>query len=337
MTQQFRTAALSRKGPDLLLWAHDVSGELAESGLIAPIQLPPRVKDRLRPVGLRAFTYKGRLYGYPLTLAAVTLIRNTKMAPEPIGTLEKLVDFSRQLKKSGGGRFGLLFEVKSAYFTFPFFSAQQADFFPVSNGVQSTGRFGLDSAGGVSALEKIVDLAHAGLVPAGTDRNIVMDKMLSGKLAFMIDGPWAIRDLKKRQIPFAVDPLPTWKGKEMRALVGAHGLMIRRSSPNQALAREFVERTILTPEGLHSFLKFDPRVPALKVSGSQWSSDFPELKAFSQSVENGVVMPNSPAMGAVWPAMKAALHQATEGHTEPASALRAAGQKIRSQIDSIYH
>ena len=41
LTTQFKTAAITGKGPDIFCWANDVIGELASSGLIEPIHLSP--------------------------------------------------------------------------------------------------------------------------------------------------------------------------------------------------------------------------------------------------------------------------------------------------------
>jgi maltose-binding protein MalE len=65
LTSLFKTASLAGKGPDILLWANDVSGELAQSGLIEPLDELPFLKENFLPVALKAFMYKGRLYGYP--------------------------------------------------------------------------------------------------------------------------------------------------------------------------------------------------------------------------------------------------------------------------------
>jgi maltose/maltodextrin transport system substrate-binding protein len=74
LTSLFKTAALTGKGPDILLWAHDVSGELAQSGLIEPLDETPFLKNNLLPVSLKAFHYKGRLYGYPFAVESIVLL-----------------------------------------------------------------------------------------------------------------------------------------------------------------------------------------------------------------------------------------------------------------------
>ena len=90
LTVQFKTAAITNKGPDILVWAHDVIGELASSGLIEPLSPPSIIKNKILDVALDAFTFRGRLYGYPYDLEAVGLIYNKKLVPHPPETMEEL-------------------------------------------------------------------------------------------------------------------------------------------------------------------------------------------------------------------------------------------------------
>jgi len=129
------------------------------------------------------------------------------------------------------------------------------------------------------------------------------------KAAMIVDGPWALRDLKASGIGFKVAPIPGHSGTAARPLVGVHGFMLRRSSSNRLLAKELIERYWLAPEALVELVRLDPKLPATK-SGLQRAIEIePLLAAFATSVENGLPMPNTPAMAAVWPVMDGALHE----------------------------
>ena len=75
-TDKFQAAAGAGKGPDIFCWPHDRAGEWAKSGLIVPVKAPKRIRDEIEPSAWSAFTYKGQVWGYPLSIEAIGLIYN---------------------------------------------------------------------------------------------------------------------------------------------------------------------------------------------------------------------------------------------------------------------
>ena len=90
LTTQFKTAVIAGKGPDIFCWANDVVGELASSGLIEPIIMPPAMREQFLESALDSFTFDGKLYGYPYDIEAVALIRNTALLPQAPETFENI-------------------------------------------------------------------------------------------------------------------------------------------------------------------------------------------------------------------------------------------------------
>lgn len=314
LTTQFKTAAIAGKGPDILCWANDVIGELASSGLIEPINMDKGLSQKFYKSALTSFSYDGRLYGYPYDVEALSLIRNTSLRPKPFKSFEELLSWSEESLKSNSTEtfYPFLFDLKNFYFNFMFFSAGGGYIFGESNGVLNPLDIGLANEGaqrGVSFLQKLVS---KGVVPTSSNRNIAFEKMLKGKLAATIDGPWAIKDLKKAKVPFAIDPLPPLFQNSPKPLVGTHGFIIRRSSPQKHLAKELIERYFVTARGMATLYLEDPRGPAradtLAILEETLSGDdLKNLQAFSKSASRGLPMPNISAMGPVWNAMGTAL------------------------------
>jgi maltose/maltodextrin transport system substrate-binding protein len=296
LTQQFRTASLAQRGPDIFFWAHDVVGELAQSGLVAPVDYSAETAADMLPVAREAFAYNGAVYGYPFSLGAVALIYNPKLINKPPASLNDLI----RVKTSAPH--ALLFEMRNFYFSFPFFSAFGTEIF-------SGGKAALDSPAAVAAASWLRRFRAERSVPAATDRGIAFNEFIKGNTAMIVDGPWALRDLKASKIDFAVAPIPGMDGQPARPLVGVHGFMLRRSGANQILAKELIERFFLSPDALADLVRLDPRLPATR-SGLQRALNVePALESFSTSVSHGVPMPNIPAMASIWPAMDGALHE----------------------------
>lgn len=328
---QFKTAALASKGPDILVWAHDVVGELASSGLIEKVRFNTDYRQNLLPVAAHAFTYQGAIYGYPYAVESVALIYNKNLIKTPPKTWEDLVHQAANLTNPQKDQYGFLYDLGTLYFSYGFLSAGGGFIFGDHNGTLNPDKIGVANPGAVSGLEFIVSLVQKKICPASTDYNVAMNKMLEGKLAMTINGPWLQAELQKKNIPYGVAPLPSLKGQTMRPFVGSHGFLIRRSSPNKELAQEFIENYLVTKQGIHQLYVADPRGPA-RIDVLNEIKD-PHLRPFMTSAKYGVAMPNIPEMGVVWTAMGSALSLAIAGKEKPLAALQAAYRQIATAIE----
>lgn len=327
VTARFQTAAMADKGPDILVWAHDVVGELAVSGLIEPVSIPQTLRKEFFKVALDAFRYKGKLYGYPYDLEAIALIYNKKFIAQPPEDFESLIQFSKKFVIENPKKYGFLYGMGNFFFSFPLLSAQGGYVFKTENGKSDVFDIGLGNAGAVLGGKLVYRLMKEGIIPASTDRSIAFNKMKTGDLAMTIDGPWALTELKKSGIDFGIAPIPLFNGKRPRPFVGSHGFMIRRSSKNKRLAQEFIENYLVTKSGILSLYKVDPRGPS-RMDVLKELSDDKHLQGFVESASYGVPMPNVPQMSAVWSAMEAALQLIVGDKVKPESALKNASSQI---------
>ncbi len=330
LTGQFKTAAIAGRGPDILTWAHDVVGELAASGFIEPILLPPSEKEAFLPVALSAFTYQGQLFGYPYDVESVALITNKALLPEVPKSLEQLRDISIARAKSSPGSHTFLYDINNFFFSFPIISAQGGYIFGAKQGTLDPEDIGLANTGAVDGAQFILSLVKSGVIPSSTDRGIAFEKMKAGQLAATIDGPWALQDLRANKIDFAVSVIPTLGGQTPRPFVGAHGFMIRRQSPNAELCKELIERYFVSAEGIAALYKQDPRGPAR--TDVLQKIDDPYLAAFMASAANGIPMPNIPEMGAVWASSGQALQVLTSGTEPPDLAMKGMVAMIKGSL-----
>lgn len=328
LTSQFKTAAMSGKGPDILCWAHDVVGELASSGLIEPILLDPAISSQILPVALKAYTFQNKLYGYPYDLESVAMIYNKDLLKELPTSLEELIGKDLEFKQKKKNIF--LYDFTNFFFSFPILSAAGGYIFKDTGAGLNVKDVGLSNAGAVQGAKFIKELAAKGIIPSSTERSIAFDKMTKGLLAATIDGPWAINDLKKAKINYAVAPIPTLAGQTPKPFVGTHGFMIRRSSKRKDLAKELVEGYFMTKSGIHTIYLADPRGPSRKDVIAELGNQNKDLQAFMQSAKNGIPMPNVPEMGAVWGAAGSALKLIVNQQSTPSEAMEKAVQQIKS-------
>lgn len=332
VTSQFKTAALTGKGPDILVWANDVIGDLAESGLIEPIKMSKSLKGKFLSVVMDAFTYKSRVYGYPYDLEAVALIYNKKLVSKVPTSMEELVKLAGKLNNKKNGTYGFLYDFKNFFFSFPFLSAGGGYIFKNRGGKLDVSDIGLANKGAIAGGKFLLSLHKDGIIPESVDRSIAFNKMKSGKLGMTIDGPWALNDLRKNKIDYGVAVIPTLNGKSPKPFVGAHGFIIRRSSKNKDLAKELIENYLVTKKGIMNMFKIDPRGPSRQDVIDIIGKKNKDLKAFIESAKRGIPMPNVPQMGAVWTSVGDALNFIISEKSTPKVALGQATKQISTSI-----
>ena len=189
---------------------------------------------------------------------------------------------------------------------------------------------GVDNAGAVKALKAIIDLINEDVLPKGSTQSVMDEKMSSGELATMVNGPWVWADLHKSGIDFELAPVPGVAGNPGRPFVGVLTALINRSSPNADFAKEFLEKYVCTVDGLKAIDAEAPLgVPALKSLADEMSASDPLIKGMYENVLNGVVMPNIPQMGKFWSSMKAAFEIATSLRASPEADLKNAGENMK--------
>jgi maltose/maltodextrin transport system substrate-binding protein len=333
ITDSFPMAAQSGKGPDVVIWAHDKVGEWADAGLIAPVEVSNEFKNKFFPKAWQAALHAERLWGYPMGLETVTLIYNKKLLDGPPPTqLSELVSLNEKIKEKHPGVTSILWDYKSSYYSWGILASAGGYVFGKKGTDYDLKNVGVADRGAVEGLSKIIDLINAGVLPKSVSSGADEDLMGQGKLAMMISGPWAWSNLMKCGIDFGVAPIPGVDENMGRPFVGVTLAYLNRSSPNQDLVKEFLERYALTEEGLTAMYHAKPiGVPALISLYENMAKDNPLLRQLKASCDYGQIMPNIPQMGRYFTSVGAALQIATNGQASAQAALQEAEANMRHQ------
>ncbi len=315
------------QGPDLVVGPQDWLGVFSVAGLLQP--LPAEVHQRLRsevsPVALEGVSYDGKIYAYPILLEGLALLRNPKLAPRSPKNLDDLRDYAVELQK--GGIKGFYFDLRELYFSWPFFSAYGAVVF--RDGLEP----GLTGPEGQQACEYLRQLRKLDLIPLGAKNDFAKSMFLEGKLAMTLNGPWFLSDLRGRQLPYVIEPVPAGT-HPAASFIGVTGLMLNRLSRRPAEALELVQY-LGSRESVRRMSLASGRVPARKDSQADVALDpvkGKDIEAFTRVVEQGVAMPNHPAANAVWEPMKQSLELISKGEVPADQELRRADEQIRQKI-----
>jgi maltose/maltodextrin transport system substrate-binding protein len=331
ITENFSIAAQAGEGPDLVIWTHDKVGEWAAGGLIAPVTPTGKFTDKFFPKSWNAVTYNQVTWGYPIALETVTLIYNKALfdGPPPV-QLSQLAPIDRAMKRSHPGVITILWNPQSAYYTWGILASGGGFVFEKRGTDYDEKNIGVATPGAVAALSEIIGLIRIGILPKVCSYGETEDLMGQGKLAMTIAGPWAWSNLIQKGIDFDLAQIPGVDGNVGRPFVGVSMVYLNRLSPNQDLMKEFVERYMLTDDGLATMNKSKPiGIPALISLYEKMAANDPHLRELKASVDIGQVMPNIPQMGRFFTSLRAALRLAVDGKLTAGAALQQAEASIR--------
>jgi maltose/maltodextrin transport system substrate-binding protein len=333
LTFSFPIAAQAGKGPDLVIWAHDKVAEWAEAGLIAPVSPSPDFMQGFFPQAWQAVAHGAHLWGYPLALETVTLIYNRALlgSAVPPTQLAQLPGLAQRLGQQHPGVRTILWDYKNAYYSWGLLASAGAYAFEQRGTDYDVTKTGVNAAGAVEALARIIELVQRGLLPRSVAYSQTEELMGQGQLAMMVSGPWAWANLTARGIDFGVAPLPGVGGQPGRPFVGVMAAYVNGSSPNQDLAQAFVEGYLATPAGLAAMHRAKAvGVPALVQAYEHLARTDGRLRELKACLEQGQLMPNVPRMGRFFTALSTALELATAGRLSAREALAEAARSIEA-------
>src|SRR5919201_2032653 len=164
----------SETAPDIIVAAHDWTGDLAANGLVLPLFPKKATKKQFPKYALDAFSYGGRLYGAPYALENVGLVVNTRLVKVP--------KTWAQLEREA-----LAFKKKDA------------------NNIGVANKTFLKNA-------PLIDKWNReGLINSKIDYGTAKNAWLHQNAAFWITGPWESDTLKASNIPFKIIQVPRIK------------------------------------------------------------------------------------------------------------------------------
>ena len=324
---KYQQASAGGKGPDIYVYAHDRIGEWMSSGLIQAVTPSQRLVDDIAPLAWKGFSARGRLWGYPYAIEAVTLIYNKALVATPPKTFDEVFALDAQLQKQG--KRALIWDYTNNYFTWPLLAAHGGYAFKQRpDGSFDARDCGVANAGALVGAQLVERMVREGLMPVGSGYPEMEAAVAQGRVAMMINGPWAWVNLKRMGIDFGVANIPMVAGKAAVPYVGIKGLMINRATRQRELAVEFIENHLLTPEGLRAIDQAEPiGAAASKRFYAQQASDA-RIAGIMASAQNGVPTPSILEMGRFWAAMKTSLTNLSEGRQTAQQALEAAARRI---------
>ena len=293
-------------GPDIVAWVDDNIGQNALTGIIDPLDGKGGIdqaflKANYPGVAVDAVTYNNQIYGLPETMEAITFFYNKKLiTPDKLPkTTTELRQMMTDYNKANPGKYFAVWNPTDAYFNAPWFYGAGAQY------VDAAGKAYLSTPEALATAKWLRSLQ--GLMPKDIDGNVADALFNDGKAPLEISGPWRVADLQKAKMDFGVAKLPMvdfGKTGPARPFVGVKVLMLAHGSKHADVAVD-VMKFYTSAEQEQTMAKATGEVPAATAAAAALSSD-PIVKGFNDQATDGVPLPNTPYMGALWdPAAKA--------------------------------
>ena len=335
---QLKTVAVA-SAPDVIIGAHDWTGQLAADGLVLPLSPKKATLRQFPKYSLDAFSYGTavkRLYGAPVALENVGLVVNTRLAtvPKTFANLEKQA-LAFKAKSSENLAIAVpQAPAGDAYHMYPFFSGLGGYVFGKNKaGNLNPKQIGVANPVFLKNAAAIDRWDRLGLINSKVNYDTAKNAFLKGHAAFWVTGPWEADTLKTSGLRFRIVQVPRIKFRSVPFL-GVQGFMVTRYANTHGtatLAKDLVASYIMLPASQRALAAANGRFPANTVAGKQVNDAV--LKQFGAAGVGGVPMPNIPQMSSVWEELGGAWLKSTNGTSTLARpTFTTAARNIRNKI-----
>ena len=298
---EFIKAVPDGKGPDLMVGAHDWTGQLVGAGVVSPVALGG-LSSAFSAATKSGFTVNGKLYGMPIYSENIALIWNKRDATDPTGkSFMDLVNSKNGLAITRDLTSGDPYHWSSVASSFGL-----TLFTRDKSGWTKTLGYG-DAAGSEAYANFLAGDAKKIIRPAdGWDQSACTLQ----KGAYIISGPWmynhgqdtisgcSAKALKSSEMGIA--PIPSVGGKTVHQFSGVYGYWqsAKVSGQPNAVSVGKVLRYVGSAEFQLALNKAGNNIPVNQSALSQMSDK--NLAAFGQAGVNAYPMPAYVFMDTVW-------------------------------------
>ncbi|MGA5419004.1 extracellular solute-binding protein [Streptomyces lavendulocolor] len=337
---KFKNAAGGNSGaPDVMRTEVAWVADFASLGYLAPLDGTRAVDNPgdWLPQAAASTKFDGKTYAVPQVIDTMALFYNKKMlkdaGAEVPTTLEALKDASAKVSKKWPGKSGLYLRGDDPYWFLSFLYGEGGDL------VDAKGKkITIDDPSGVSAYKTIKDLvdSKAAITDASDGWNNMQNAFKSGKVAMMLNGPWAIADSRagaefKDPKNLGIAPVPAGSAGQ-GAPQGGWNLSVYAGSKNLDASYEFAkymssatvqqqttEKLSLLPTRLSVYTK-----PS--VSGNEM------VQFFKPAVDKAVERPWIPQGNALFEPIRLQMANVLTGKTAPEKAAQETGDAYRKML-----
>ncbi|HEU4328976.1 MAG TPA: extracellular solute-binding protein [Roseiflexaceae bacterium] len=318
ITTKAQLAIPSGQGPDIIAWVNDQIGTSALQEIIQPLDEygvdQAYLSANFAPVAAEAMVYRNKVYGVPESMEAMTFIYNKALIQE--ADLPKTTDeliAKAQSYNQPPNKYLFVYNARAdVYAAAPWFHGAGVTL------VSPDGTTEVASENGVKATQLIKRFSE--IMPKELAYDEANTLFLDGKAAIIMNGPWVVADYAARGIDFGLAPIPvvSSSGQPGKPFVGVKLLMLAANAENPQAAVDLMKH-YGTAEVQTQLARINKQVPANTAAQEQVKSD-PIIAGFVRQTADGVPMPNSEFISAMWEPFNNMIEVTWTGATAPEQA-----------------
>ncbi len=249
-----------------------------------------------------------RQYGVPVLIDTIALIYNKKLAPAPPASFQELLDLARAQTDAAQDRWGLVLPLLSQYHTYPFIEGYGGYVFGCDRAHCALDDLGLNNEGAVRGVQLLVDLYlkeklfPEPLADRETMTGYARQLFTSGRAAMLIDGSWALDEIRASGIDYGVATIPPLPGatRPPRPFTIVQAMYVGADSTHPDQAIELVN-WIANAENVRALGETLGKIPVRRdiLRAPDMRSNH-EIQAWYEQAKIGRPLPNMLEMDSIW-------------------------------------
>nr|WSZ95698.1 extracellular solute-binding protein [Streptomyces sp. NBC_00857] len=337
---KFKNAAQSGSGaPDVIRSEVAWTPEFADLGYLAPLDGTPALTNEKDFLGQAAAStrYNDKTYAVPQVIDSMGIFYNKKIfkdagveVPETVGELKTV---SKKIKDRTG-KTGLYLRGDDAYWFLSFLYGEGGNLVDAQSKTVT-----VDNAAGVKAMTVVKDLVDSGA--AKTDATDGWENMQSsfrdGKVAMMINGPWAVADtytgaqFKNDKANLGIAPVPAGS-VEQGAPQGGHNLAVYAGSKNLDASYAFTEYMTSAESQATAAEELSLLPTRTSVYSMPGVADNEIVGFFKPVVDKAIERPWIPETGSLFAPLVTEYTKVLTGQTTPEKGVKGTGDSYRKLL-----
>jgi arabinogalactan oligomer / maltooligosaccharide transport system substrate-binding protein len=312
--------------------------DFADLGYLAPLDGTAALKDEKDFLKQAAAStqYDGKTYAVPQVIDSMGIFYNKKIFKEAgVEVPANIADLKTVAGKikDKTGKTGMYLRGDDAYWFLSFLYGEGGDLVDASSKSVT-----VDQPAGVKAFEVVKDLVDSGA--AKTDATDGWENMQSafkdGKVAMMINGPWAVADTLtgkefKDKANLGIAPVPAGSASQ-GAPQGGHNLAVYAGSKNLDASYAFVEYMTSVETQAQTAGELNLLPTRTSAYAKQEAVDSEIVGFFKPVVETAVERPWIPETGSLFAPLVTEYTKVLTGQTTPEKAAKASGDSYRKLL-----
>ncbi|MEU3608082.1 extracellular solute-binding protein [Streptomyces sp. NPDC035033] len=336
---KFKNAAQSGSGaPDVIRSEVAWTPEFADLGYLAPLDGTAALKDQgdFLEQAAASTKYNGKTYAVPQVIDSMGIFYNKKIFKDAGVQVPKTIDELKTVSakiKEKTGKTGLYLRGDDPYWFLSFLYGEGGDMVDAADK-----KITIDDESGVKAFKTVKDLvdSKAAITDATNGWDNMQAAFKDGKVAMMINGPWAVADTYAGKefadkANLGIAPVPAGSAGQ-GAPQGGHNLAVYAGSKNLDASYAFAEY-MTSAESQAKIAQELSLLPTRQSTYLQQGVAGNEMIAFFKPiVEKAVERPWIPEGGSLFEPVKVEYTKVLTGQTTPEAGAKAVGDAYRKLL-----